>query len=58
MSVGRSKLEEDSLDHAKGLLDKAKAKGVEVLLPVDNVVADDFDESANTKVVEGDIDDE
>ena len=55
MKIGSSKLEEDSLELARTLLDAAKQKGVEIVLPVDSVVADDFDENANTDTVEGDI---
>ena len=57
LAIGSSKLEEESLDYAKNLLDAAKAKGVDIVLPVDNVIADDFAETANAKVVEGDIED-
>lgn len=49
--VGRSLLEEDKLDLAKSFIKKAEQKGVQFLMPVDFVVADDFSESANTKVV-------
>jgi phosphoglycerate kinase len=34
---------------AKAALDKAKAKGVELLLPVDNILADSFSPDANTQ---------
>lgn len=40
--VGNSILEEDWVDRAGEMLEKAKAKGVEVLLPIDVVVADEF----------------
>ena len=33
------------------MIEKAKAKGVKLLLPVDNVVGDDFSNDANTQVV-------
>jgi len=56
-AIGASKLEEESLDYAKSLLEAAKEKGVDIVLPLDNVVADDFAETANTDVVEGDIED-
>ena len=41
--IGTSLCEEDKLDLANELLDKAKAKGVKVLLPVDNHVGDRYD---------------
>ena len=50
--VGDSKIEIDKVDLAKELLKKAEEKKVELLLPVDNVAADDFDSDANAKVVE------
>jgi phosphoglycerate kinase len=50
--VGKSLLEEDKIDLAKSFMDKAKEKGVKFYMPVDAVVADDFGENANTKVVD------
>ncbi|WP_343783272.1 phosphoglycerate kinase [Alkalibacillus silvisoli] len=49
--VGKSLLEEDKIDLAKGFIDKAKENGVSIHLPVDVTVADDFSRDANTKVV-------
>ena len=49
-NIGNSLCEEDKLDLAKEILDKAKAKGVQVFLPVDAVNADKFDKDANTNV--------
>jgi len=46
--IGASLLEEDSLDFAKELIQKAEEKGVKLLLPVDAVIADSFDKSAST----------
>lgn len=54
-NVGDSLLELDRIELAKTLLEKAKAKGVKLLLPVDNIIADAFDNNANTKVAEGNI---
>ena len=48
--IGNSLCEEDRLDVAKEVLAKAKAKGVNLLLPVDAVNADKFDKDANAKV--------
>ncbi|MDV2684207.1 phosphoglycerate kinase [Alkalihalophilus lindianensis] len=50
--VGKSLLEEDKVDLAKSFMDKAKEKGVKFYMPEDVVVADDFSEDANTKVVD------
>jgi phosphoglycerate kinase len=49
-SVGNSLVEADKLDLAKELIQKAKSKGVELHLPIDSVVADKFDATANTNV--------
>lgn len=50
-SVGSSLVEEDKLDLANSLIEKAKAKGVSLLLPTDVVIADKFAADANSKVV-------
>nr|AIZ68220.1 phosphoglycerate kinase [Albuca bracteata] len=50
-SVGSSLVEEDKLSLATALLEKAKSKGVSLLLPTDIVVADKFAADANSKVV-------
>lgn len=50
-SIGKSLVEEDKLDLAKELISKAKAKGVELHLPIDSVAGDKFDAAANTQVV-------
>ncbi|NLL65767.1 MAG: triose-phosphate isomerase [Clostridiaceae bacterium] len=49
--IGLSLCEEDKLELAKTLLDKAQEKGVELLLPVDSVVADQFSAEATPEVV-------
>ena len=54
IKVGNSLVEKDKIDVAKQILDKA---GDKLVLPIDNVVADKFNNDADTKVVEGDIDD-
>jgi phosphoglycerate kinase len=47
--VGRSICEDDYCDYALTLLDKAKAKGVQVHLPSDVIIGDDFSNEANKK---------
>ena len=49
--IGNSICEDDKLDLALDILAKAKAKGVEVHLPIDVVAADAFDNNAKTQVV-------
>lgn len=53
-SIGESLLEEDKVGLAGEILAKAEQSSTELLLPVDNVIADAFDVSANTKVVSAD----
>ena len=50
-SVGKSLLEEDYCEYALNMLIKAEEKGVKLMLPVDTVIADDFSNDANKKVV-------
>lgn len=50
-SVGKSLVEDDMMDVALKIIKKAESKGVKLYLPVDCVVADKFDPSAETKVV-------
>ncbi len=49
--VGNSLLEADYLDYAKEMMAKAEEKGVKLLIPVDTVVAKDFDNDAEKKTV-------
>ncbi|MDJ0660371.1 MAG: phosphoglycerate kinase [Crocosphaera sp.] len=49
LSVGKSLVEEDKLELAKSLEAKAKEKGVDLLLPTDVVLADNFAPDANAK---------
>lgn len=51
LSVGKSLVEEDKLELAKSLEAMAKEKGVELLLPTDVVVADNFAPDANDQTV-------
>jgi len=50
--VGSSLVEEDKIDLANQLIKKAKEKGVDLKLPVDSVIADKFDNEANTQVAQ------
>lgn len=47
--VGRSICEPDQFDTARAILEKAKAKGIELVLAQDALIADDFSEHANTR---------
>lgn len=48
--IGNSLVEEDKLELAKELIQKAKGKNVEIHLPMDSIIADKFDAAANTDV--------
>ncbi len=52
LPVGRSRVEQDQADAVSGLIAAARARGVEVLLPVDLVVAETFDRDAEPSTVE------
>jgi phosphoglycerate kinase len=56
-TVGSSLCEDDRLDTALAVINKAAKKNVELLLPSDHLVADSFSETANTKVVGDNIPD-
>lgn len=50
-NVGNSLLEADYCQYALDMIKKAEDKGVKLLLPVDNVIADAFSNDANTDIV-------
>lgn len=50
-NVGDSLLEEDYVDYAKDMMAKAKEKGVNLLIPVDTVITQEFNNDAPSKVV-------
>lgn len=49
--IGKSLLEEDKIELAKSFMERAKEKNVNFYMPVDVVIADDFSNDANTKIV-------
>ncbi len=49
--IGKSLLEEDKIELAKELIEKAKEKGVKLLLPTDVVIADKMEEDADISTV-------
>jgi phosphoglycerate kinase len=51
-NIGNSLCEEDKLDIARNVLEKAKAKNVKILLPKDSIIADKFDNNAMSICVE------
>ena len=53
-SIGGSLVEEDFIDQAKEILEKAKMKGVKLHIPEDAVIADAFENEAKTQVVKSD----
>ncbi len=55
--IGKSLCEDDFIPSAKELFGKAKAANCELILPIDDVIAAEFKENAENKVVTGDIPD-
>ena len=51
-TVGTSLLEEDRVSYAKDMIEKAKEKGVKLLLPLDNIVGDTFSKDAKAEITE------
>ncbi len=58
IKIGKSLLEEDKIDYAKEMIQKAAEKGVKFLLPVDNLVCKEFSNDVPYRVVEGNMDDD
>jgi phosphoglycerate kinase len=54
LNIGKSILEEDKIELAKNILEKAKSLNKELLLPVDFIAADKFENTANTKIIDFD----
>lgn len=50
--IGQSLLEEDKIELAKSFIKKAAEKGVQLHMPVDAVVANEFSKDADTKIVD------
>jgi phosphoglycerate kinase len=53
-NIGTSLCEEDKLDLAKSIIEKAEQTGVQLLLPVDSVTGDKFDKDANAEISNSD----
>ncbi len=49
--VGQSLVEDDYLDYAKEMMEKAKAKGVKMLIPIDTIVTKEFSNDAPSRLV-------
>lgn len=54
-AIGTSRYEKDKLDLARQILEKASARGVQILLPVDNVLVQKFEETAPSRTVRGEF---
>jgi len=52
VDIGSSRLEQESLETAAKILDKAKQKNVEIVLPLDHVVTDNIETAANVKTTD------
>jgi len=54
LNIGNSLVEDDKVNLAKELMEKAKEKGIDFMLPIDSVVAKEFSNDAEHKVVDQD----
>jgi len=52
VDIGSSRVEEEMVDTAKTILEKAATKGVDILLPVDHVVTDNIETALNVKITD------
>jgi phosphoglycerate kinase len=52
--IGKSLLEADKVDYANEMMEKAKQKGVKLVLPVDIVISNEFKADAESKIVDAD----
>lgn len=50
-NIGNSLCEDEKMELTKEIVKKAEAKGVKLYLPNDNIIADDFNNDANTQIV-------
>ena len=57
LKVGASLIEESCIQTAAEIIASAKAKGVSIYTPVDCIIADEFSDTANTQICNGDIPD-
>ncbi|MXV13853.1 phosphoglycerate kinase [Hufsiella ginkgonis] len=53
-NIGKSLVEEDKLDLALSLVEKAKSRGVKLILPTDSIIADKFAADADTGTAQND----
>ncbi len=53
--IGKSLVEEDFLEYSKEMIEKAKAKGVKLLLPIDTVAAKEFSNDSSFSLVDGSL---
>lgn len=54
LNIGKSILEDDKVELAKTILEKAKTMKKELILPLDFIVADKFENTANIKIIDFD----
>ncbi|UCG35680.1 MAG: phosphoglycerate kinase [Candidatus Omnitrophota bacterium] len=52
IDIGASRLEDDMIETVKNILDKAKQKKVEIILPIDHVITDDIESAQNVKTTD------
>jgi 3-phosphoglycerate kinase len=52
IDIGSSRCEQDMLETAKSIIDKAREKGVDIVLPIDHIVTDNIETASNIKITE------
>ncbi|MFT5129888.1 MAG: phosphoglycerate kinase, partial [Rhodothermales bacterium] len=57
-NIGKSIHEDDLMATSLEIIEKAKGAGTQILLPADNIIADDFSATANTQIASGDFPDD
>jgi len=55
VEIGSSRVETDMEDTVEDILNKAKERGVDIVLPIDHVVTDSIDKPANIKITPGEV---
>ena len=52
VDIGSSRVEQEMVDTAKAIIEKAKGKGVEIVLPIDHVITDNIEAGSNIRITD------
>jgi 3-phosphoglycerate kinase len=53
VDIGSSRFEQEMVETAKSILEKAKTKGVDIVLPIDHVITDNIDTASDVRITDG-----